>query len=200
MKDTEAHELASASNAPDPSDVIAQRIKLERSARHWSLAELSDKSGVSKAMISKIERGESSPTATVMGRLSGAFGLPLSVLLARAEQLGERVSRRHQQMLWTDPQTGYTRRIISPLGSVQEHLEIELPPQVRIAYPASAFAFQHQQVIVLSGVLVFMEGAQEHRLEQGDCLQLGLPQACTFSNPSTTPCHYLIGLVRHGGV
>src|SRR5471032_2529595 len=106
MEDTEAHEIVATSNALDPSDVIAQRIKLERSARHWSLAELSDKSGVSKAMISKIERGESSPTATVLGRLSGAFGLTLSTLLALAEQTGERLARRASQAIWQDPETG----------------------------------------------------------------------------------------------
>ncbi len=53
---------------------IAERIRLEREDRGWSLSELAERSGVSKAMISKIERCEASPTATVLGRLSGAFG------------------------------------------------------------------------------------------------------------------------------
>jgi len=185
------------SAAPDPTHAIAQRLKLERSARNWSLTELAERSGVSKAMISKIERGEASPTATVLGRLSGALGLALSNLLALAEQSGERISRRHAQTLWQDPETGYTRRMISPPGGgVLEHLEIDLPPKVRVPYPASAFAFQHEQIIVMQGTLIFIEGTLEHRLEAGDCLQLGSPEDCTFFNPGSTHCRYLIALVR----
>ncbi|MDC8760912.1 helix-turn-helix domain-containing protein [Janthinobacterium fluminis] len=182
---------------PDPTQAIAQRIRLERAERSWSLSELAERSGVSKAMISKIERGEASPTATVLGRLSGALGLALSQLLALAEQSGKRVSRRGEQVVWRDPETGYTRRLISPPGGgVLEHLEIELPPQVRVPYPASAFAFHHEQIIVMQGTLVFIEGALEHRLEAGDCLQLGSPEDCTFHNPGNAPCRYLIALVR----
>ncbi|MBV9456432.1 MAG: helix-turn-helix transcriptional regulator, partial [Bradyrhizobium sp.] len=48
---------------------LAQRIRLERDSRGWSLAELAERSGVSKATISKIERAEVSPTAVVLVRL-----------------------------------------------------------------------------------------------------------------------------------
>ena len=72
----------------DPTDAISASLKRERSARGWSLADLSERSGVSKAMISKIERGEASPTATVLGKLSGAFGMALSASGER-EQIPE---------------------------------------------------------------------------------------------------------------
>jgi len=63
---------------------LVNRIKTERDARGWSLGDPAERSGVSKAMISKIERRESSPTATLLGHLSGADGLTVSTLLARA--------------------------------------------------------------------------------------------------------------------
>jgi transcriptional regulator with XRE-family HTH domain len=50
----------------DPAPRIANRIRVEREQRSWSLADLSERSGVSRAMISKIERNEASPTATVL--------------------------------------------------------------------------------------------------------------------------------------
>jgi transcriptional regulator with XRE-family HTH domain len=195
MTDTDSPAPASA--PADPTLAIGQRIKQERLARSWSLSDLAERAGVSKAMISKIERGEASPTATLLGRLSGALGLALSALLALAEQSGKRVSRRDEQAVWRDPETGYTRRTISPPGGgVLEHLEIELPPRVRVPYPASAFTFHHEQIIVMQGTLLFIEGALEHRLEAGDCLQLGSPEDCTFVNPGGVPCRYLIALVR----
>jgi Helix-turn-helix len=46
----------------------AARVKTEREARNGSLAELEECSGVSKAMISKIERNEASATMSVLGR------------------------------------------------------------------------------------------------------------------------------------
>lgn len=184
----------------DPTEAISASLKRERAAKGWSLAELAERSGVSKAMISKIERGEASPTATVLGKLSGAFGLALSALLALAEGQGERVSRRASQPLWQDPETGYLRRALSPRESSSpgplELLEIELPPQVRVPYPAAAFAFQHQQILVTQGVLEFQEGLQLHKLEAGDCLQLGAPADCVFINPGKKACRYLIALVR----
>lgn len=176
---------------------IAERVRFERETRGWSLGDLAERSGVSKAMISKIERCEASPTATVLGRLSGAFGLPLSRLLALAEQAGERLLRADQQVVWTDPETGYTRRAISPAtGNGLELLEVTLPAGVRIPYPASAFAFQRQQIWLLSGELEFSEGETVHRLTAGDCLELGAPQPCTFFNPGNGDARYVIALTR----
>ena len=84
---------------------IAQRVKLERDLRNWSLAELAERSGVSKAMISKIEREEVSPTAAILARLAAAFELTLATLLLRAEG-GPRLSRAVTQPVWRDPATG----------------------------------------------------------------------------------------------
>lgn len=178
---------------------IAERIRLERETRGWSLAELAARSGVSKAMISKVERCEASPTATVLGRLSGAFGLPLSILLALAEREGDRLARRNEQPLWIDPDTGYTRRTLSPgNGGQLELLEVVLPPGVRVPYPASAFSFQHQQIYVLEGRLDFMEGTRSHQLSAGDCVQLGAPSDCVFVNASDQATRYLVALTRRG--
>ena len=89
---------------------LAMRIRLEREQRGWSLADLAQRSGVSRAMINKVERGESSPTAALLGRLSGALGLTMSTLLARAEAASggrlpsarSRTGRRHS----ASPHTG----------------------------------------------------------------------------------------------
>ena len=181
----------------DPTNAISALLKKERLSRGWSLADLAGRAGVSKAMISKIERAEASPTATVLGKLSGAFGLALSALLALSEKQGERISRHATQPVWQDPETGYIRRSISPPErGMLELLEVELPAKARVTYPASAFVFQHQQVWVTQGTLVFQEGIETHRLERGDCLQLGPPVDCSFFNPAAGACRYLIALVR----
>ena len=87
------------------TDKVAARVRIEREARNWSLADVAAHSGVSRAMISKIERGESSPTTTVLGRLCGAFGLTLSTFLTRAEGHAGRLIRAAEQPSWADPAT-----------------------------------------------------------------------------------------------
>jgi transcriptional regulator with XRE-family HTH domain len=176
---------------------LAGRIRQERAARNWSLADLALRSGVSKAMISKVERGESSPTATLLGQLSGAFGIMLSTLFARAEAGGSRIARACEQSTWHDPETGLRRTSVSPAGSdVINIVRCELPAGRRITYPLSAYLFIHQQILVLRGTLHFAEGSEVHTLHRGDCLQLGMPANCIFDNRQRSACCYLVVVSR----
>ena len=179
---------------------IAARLLAERTSRGWSLEQLAERSGVSRAMISKVERGESSPTAAVLGRLSAALGLTLSQLLARAEQGAARLlNREAEQERWRDPDTGFERRALTPPGSPSP-LELvwgELQPKARVDYPASAFTFiEDQQIVVIAGRLSFTQGAQAYELRAGDCLRLGPPADCRFENPGGTPCRYVVAVLR----
>jgi transcriptional regulator with XRE-family HTH domain len=176
---------------------LASRIREEREARGWSLGGLAERSGVSKAMISKVERSESSPTAVLLGHLSGAFGITLSTLLARAEGVASRVTRAGEQATWRDPDTGLLRTTVSAVGASSIDLvKCELPPGQSIAYPASAFVFIDQQILILKGALHFTEGPEIHDLRSGDCLQLGSPTDCKFENRQRTLCAYLVIVAR----
>ncbi|MER2508279.1 MAG: helix-turn-helix transcriptional regulator [Amaricoccus sp.] len=51
---------------------LAARIRTKRNTRGWLLFDLAARSGVSRGMIHKVERGDSSPTASLLAKLSGA--------------------------------------------------------------------------------------------------------------------------------
>lgn len=184
----------------DPDDLTAAIAATLHSARGQlglSVSALADRSGVSRAMISRIERGGAQPTAVLLGRLSGALGMSLSELLARAEGEPRRLVRAADQTRWTDPDTGYLRRAVSPApGGPLELVEVELPAGAVVAYPAESYAFSHHQLWVLAGRLHFREGDVVHELGPGDCLQLGPPQDCAYENRTRRPCRYLVALAR----
>jgi transcriptional regulator with XRE-family HTH domain len=176
---------------------IAARVRGERTARRWSLDDLAERASVSKAMISKIERGESSPTAALLGRLSGAYGITLSALLADTQAPHRGPVRAADQAIWRDPATGYIRRQVSASASSPIELtEVELPPGASVSFPASSYAFIQQVMWVLGGRLTFIEEDATHDLGPGDSYELGAPVARTFRNAGDAVCRYLVVVLR----
>ncbi len=153
----------------DADLALARRIRSERETRGWTLADLAGRSGVSRAMLSKIERLEASPTAALLGRLSAAFELTLSQLFA-SEQTGSGggVTRVDQQPIWRDPETGFLRRSLTPPGpGPLELVWGELPPGAKIGYPAASLGMiADQQLVVISGELTILKGRSTHALAE----------------------------------
>jgi transcriptional regulator with XRE-family HTH domain len=183
--------------ADDSARQLAQRLRLEREARQWSQTELAAHSGVSKAAISKIERGEMSPTAALLLRLAGAFDLTLAGLLLRAEAQTGPLSRRAEQATWTDPATGYRRQqVFMRPDHPLELVSVELPAGQRVCLPASSYALIRQLIWLHAGALTVHEGPRCTVLAPGDCLAFGPPSDVTLANDTDQPCQYAVLLVR----
>jgi transcriptional regulator with XRE-family HTH domain len=181
----------------DPADRLAERLRLEREAHGWTLAELAARSGLSRAMISKIERGEASPTAASLVRLASAFDLTLAALLARAESPSGRLVRAADQPQWRDPASGYRRRqLFERSDHPVELVRVELPPGARVGFPAASYGRIRQVVWVLLGNLVITEGDERSELGPGDCLGFGPPRDSVFANESSSTCVYLVAISR----
>ena len=186
---------------------FGERLRGERRARGWPIERLATASGVSRAMISKIERGESSPTAVLLGKLSAALELSVSELLAPGAPPGGggddsgpagggAVRRAADTPEWRDPDTGYLRRQVSTPRFPAAVTEVTLPPGARVPYPAGAYAFIAQLVWVLSGQLTLTDGHAEHALAGGDTFELGEPRPREFRNDGAEDCRYLVVVTR----
>jgi transcriptional regulator with XRE-family HTH domain len=181
----------------DAAQALARRIKREREARGWSLADLAGRSGLSKAVLSNVERATASPTAGTLVRIASAFGVTLSGLIARAEQDSGQVSRIADQPVWRDPATGYVRRHVSPQSDVPTDLvHVTLPAGASVAFPASSYTFVRHYIWLIEGKLDFIEGETTHRLQAGDCLKLGAPADCTYHAPGPDDAVYLVVVMR----
>jgi transcriptional regulator with XRE-family HTH domain len=183
--------------APDIDARLARRLEDLRRAQGWSLDDLAARSGVSRASLSRLEHGEVSPTAAVLGRLCAAFGVTMSNLLAQVEGQAAAFVPRAAQPEWTDPATGFRRRSVSPpaAGLAAELLEGRLPVGAQIAYPGPPRAGLEHHLYLLEGDLeVSVEGVT-HRLAAGDALRYRLFGASAFHAPGPGAARYLLAIL-----
>lgn len=178
---------------------LAKRVRGLRKARDCTLEKLAELSGVSRSMISLIERGETSPTAAVLDKLAGALGVTLASLFSQDSQSEFELplARRAEQRLWRDPASGYVRRNVSPRGypSPMELVEVTFPPGKSVAFEnVVRNAVTHQQVWVLEGEMEVTVGEKTWRLKTGDCLAMVLERHIAFSNPTRKPARYAVAL------
>jgi transcriptional regulator with XRE-family HTH domain len=182
---------------PDLSHALADRLRKLRADAGLSLQELADKSGVSRSMISSIERVETNPTAVVLDKLATALGTTISELFDGPARLGSAgaLRRAADHPLWRDPASGYQRRALSPgLGRSSLRLvEVAFPAGARVAYDAPSLPQpMHQEIWLIQGRMQISIGASTHDLREGDCVAMRLDQPIAFHNPGTKTARYLV--------
>ena len=179
----------------DFEKTVGERIRTLRIRRSLTLDQLAETSGVSRAMISRIERAEASPTAALLARLCSALGVSLSVFFADEGGSADPLMRRARQPVWRDPETGYLRRAVSPpgTGSGTDIVEVEFPPHAHVRFPGrSTGRNQTQHVWVFEGVIELTVGETVHRLEAGDCLFMNVGDVHAYRNPTDMPARYAV--------
>jgi transcriptional regulator with XRE-family HTH domain len=177
---------------------LAVRLRDLRTESGMTMDGLSERTGVSRSMISLIERGESSPTAAVLDKLAAGLGVTLASLFAEKDSAGASpLARRADQRVWRDPDSGYMRRNLSPAGfpSPIELVEVVLPPGARVAYDTGHRASPvHQQIWIIEGEIALTLGDETHHLATGDCLSMRLDRPTVFRNHSDRPARYVVAL------
>ncbi len=178
---------------------IADRVRELRAEQSLSLDALASNSGVSRSMLSLIERGESSPTAVVLEKVAAGLRVTLASLFgspkATAHARTGPVARREDQSQWQDPDSGYIRRNVSPPNVLQpmQIVEVHFPPGARVAFETGARDRRvYPQIWILQGIMNITLGNERHRLREGDCLAMQLDQPTIFHNPTRKPARYAV--------
>jgi transcriptional regulator with XRE-family HTH domain len=184
---------------PGINERIATRVRQFRAERAMSLEALAERSGVSRSMISLIERGEASPTAVLLERLAVGLNVTLAALFEPISSPTIPVTRRADQAVWRDPGSGYLRRNVSPSRRLTpiQIVEVVFPPGAHVAYETSDRQPQvHQQVWVLEGEIDVTVGVELYRLAAGDCLAFVLDRPTAYRNRTRKPGRYMVVIVE----
>ena len=173
---------------------LAHRLAMLRSKAGFSLDQLAERSGISRASLSRLENAEVSPTAETLGKLCAAFGLPVSRLLMMVEESFTAHIPLEDQPEWDDPATGFTRRAVSPpsaqLGA--EVIEGHLPRATTLSYDAPPRAGLEHHLVMLDGALSLEVDGTHYHLNAGDCLRYQLHEASRFETSETRGARYLL--------
>jgi transcriptional regulator with XRE-family HTH domain len=174
----------------DSPDYIATALQAIRQERGWSLDRASKATGVSKAMLGQIERGESSPTLATLWKLATGFQISLSHLLQPAITLPGGVQLRSADRLRHRPTTD--PMLVAPLFPYDpafgfELLELTLPPGYeRLSAPHDAGVTEH--VTLIRGQMAVKVGEDWVELHRGDALRFNADQPhgyrCCGSEPA----------------
>jgi transcriptional regulator with XRE-family HTH domain len=186
------------------TEMLAGRVKGLREARRWSLREAAEKAGVSKSMLSKIERGTTSPTATILGRLAEGFGLSISQLVGGEARGGDVVLLpRENQPVFRVPTTGFERRSLSPVmlngGTVDFCVNVLPPGESSGTFPAHRGGVE-ETLVVASGSLRLHLADSVYELRAGDSVFYRAHVSHRFDNPSSRePAIFYIVINNAGG-
>ena len=177
---------------------LADRLQRLRAQRGWTLEDLSTRSGVSRATLSRLERGETSPTASLLNRLCAAHGLSMSRLLAEVEARPVRRLALAEQASWRDPASGFVRRMVSPpsAGFAGELIAAELPAGACVPYDLASVPGLEHHLLLLDGALTVTLDGEPHAMQPGDSLRYRLWGPTVFEAPGPGPARYVIALCQ----
>ncbi|ATH79036.1 MULTISPECIES: helix-turn-helix domain-containing protein [Halomonadaceae] len=139
---------------------ISGTVKQLRKERGWSLDRAASETGVSKAMLGQIERGESSPTVATLWKIASGFRVSFSTLFdSDKPALGE-LHRDGWESVWGDDSTGMQARLLFPYDPLLgfEMFLIELAPGAMSESTAHASGVVEHIVVV--------EGEMELRIDE----------------------------------
>lgn len=176
---------------------LADRLARLRTEHGWSLDELAARTGASRSTLSRLERGEVSPTAALLGKLCTVYERTMSQLLAEVESESPQLVRAEAQAEWLDETSGFTRRSVSPPhpGLRGEVVEGMLRPGADISYDGPPVPGLEQHIWVLEGALEVTVGGGVHELSTGDCLRFRLWERSRFRCPGPEPTRYALLVV-----
>ena len=188
--------LSLGTNSPPEVGATLQRLRL---ARGLTLEDLSRIAGVSKSMLSQIEREKANPTIAITWRLANALGVAIGELLSSETRVAEtiRVLEAHETPTLPGVHAGYVLRILGPMemAGKYEWYELTLAPGGELASQAHDPGTT-EHVTVLNGALDVEVGIDKKRLKTGATARYPADQNHVLRNAGKTEAKALLVVVH----
>ncbi|MGI9020060.1 MAG: helix-turn-helix domain-containing protein [Solirubrobacterales bacterium] len=173
---------------------VGARIKALRYSQGMSLRDLAEESGVSAPMLSQVERGETSPTLAVAGRIASGLDLSLSQLLRLDETQHAVVVRRGDGR--TRRRGAHSVEELTPSlpglrADVSRHRLEEGGATGGPSDPPLHEPGSRETTVVLSGELILAIDGDEHELGAGDAVTFDADLPHHFANRGAAPADFI---------
>jgi XRE family transcriptional regulator, regulator of sulfur utilization len=178
---------------------LGERIRLERLRRKLSLERLAASAGVSRSMLSDVERGEKVPSVLVLDRIATGLGTSIARLLGEERSSAVIVLRRDAQDVVVDP-AGWERRVLSPVlpGVEFEFMRTTIQPGVNAGVFSPHAPGSLEWVAIERGMLRLTINGTPYTLQAGDSIYYDGDCWHGFANPGDEPCVYYLAMDVQG--
>ncbi|MFS8068212.1 MAG: helix-turn-helix domain-containing protein [Byssovorax sp.] len=183
-----SYEVASADASSDLTPVVGSNLRRLRMKRGLSLERLARASGVSRAMLGQIELGQSTPTINVLWKIARALAVPFSALITNRTAGRTTVMAAARAKVLTSHDGAFSSRALFPFDEPRtvEFYELRLAPlaiEQADAHPPGTI----ENLVVTSGSLEMVVGAEHHALGAGDAILFEADVPHQYRNVGTTP-------------
>ena len=178
----------------DLTPVLVANLRRLRTRRGLSLERLADRSGVSRAMLSQVELGQSTPTINVLWKISTALEVPFSTLIGAPKQDGLAVLRAGQSKVLASHDGSFSSRALFPFDG-QRRVEFY---ELRLAGHAVEEAEPHapgtvENLVVGAGSVEIAVAGERVQLDRGDAVFFHADVAHAYRNTDASEAHmYLV--------
>jgi transcriptional regulator with XRE-family HTH domain len=170
---------------------VGERVRGLRRRRGWTLEVLAERSGVSRAMISKLERGEKNPTLVVTAKVAEGLGVSLTHLVGIEERRGAVVVPRDRRAVMRDPETGFERQLLSS-GRGLEFTRNVVPEGANSGVFPPHRRGVEEYLLVEKGRLRAILGGEDYVLDEGDSAYFEADVTHRFDNVGEGECSYYL--------
>jgi len=186
----------SSSTTPPEVGVMLKKLRM---ARGLTLEDLSRMAGVSKSMLSQIEREQANPTIAITWRLATALGVGIGDLLSTVERNLDPILVVDSHEIPTLPgdHAGYVLRILGPIELAGSHEWYELtlaPGGALVSQPHDPGTREH--LTVLHGSVEVEVGGTHKRVKLGATARYPGDQPHALRNPGKTEARALLVVLQ----
>lgn len=175
----------------NPVDQIAVSLKRWRERKSWSLDRTSKESGVSKAMLGQIERGESSPTIATLWKIATGFNVSLSSLIENLPEVEEPVVTLIRNAADIRQVIADDNMLVAPLFPYDPNIPFEY---FELTFPAGyerPSAAHRPGVVefltVIKGAMEILSEGEWHALTEGQSIRFHADRPHGYRNMSDEP-------------